>query len=217
MWWLWVILGLIFGPMVIVGLILLIPIGLDIVYNVDGLEAWFYLGSYRTMLYPERKGNAFIQETGRKLVNKTTEVTTKAIKAVKEEGGGFNEFIPLLKIVLGFFGDLFRKVRLKHLQMRLILASTDPCNLALSYGRAWMAVGNLMPVLESVFTIKKRDVGVECDFLSTETRIFVRFDAKISLGRFLLLLFTHAFKAVVELDNLTNQNEGGANHERETS
>ena len=105
MWWLWVILGLIFGPMVIVGLILLIPIGLDIVYNVDGLEAWFYLGSYRTMLYPERKGNAFIQETGRKLVNKTTEVTTKAIKAVKEEGGGFNEFIPLLKIVLGFFAD----------------------------------------------------------------------------------------------------------------
>ena len=217
MWWLWVILGLIFGPMVIVGLILLIPVGLDIVYNVDGLKAWVYWGSYRAMLYPDRKGNAFIEETGRKLVDKTTDMTTKAIKAVKEEGGGFDEFIPLLKIVLGFFGDLFRKVRLKHLQMRLIMASSDPCKTAMSYGRAWTALGNLMPVLEEVFYINKRDVGVDCDFLSTETRIFVRFDAKLSLGRFLLLLFAHAYKAVVELDKLTNQNEGGAENERKTS
>ena len=80
--------------------------------------------------------------------------------------------------------------------MKLILANDDPCDLAVNYGRAWAALGSLMPQLERLFVIKKRNLEVECDFTSEEMVMFARADITITLARILHLLSKHGIKVL---------------------
>ena len=82
--------------------------------------------------------------------------------------------------------------------MKLIMAADDPCDLAVNYGRAWAALGNLMPILESQLVIKKRNLEVECDFTSDNTRIFARAELTITLGRVFSLGLVHGLRIIRE-------------------
>ena len=72
----------------------------------------------------------------------------------KKAGGPITDFLPLVNAVLKFLNDLRRKIRIDHLDVKLILAGDDPCDLAVNYGRAWAAVGNLLPRVERIFVIR---------------------------------------------------------------
>ena len=111
---------------------------------------------------------------------------------------------------MDFLGDFRRKLRVNHLELKLVMAGDDPCDLAVNYGRAWAAVGNLMPQLEKIFVIKKRDVEVECDFTATETLVIARLDLTITLGRLLAAVVRFAFRALKEFIQIKNKRKGGA-------
>ena len=49
-----------------------------------------------------------------------------------------------------------------------MLGGGDPCDLAINYGKAWAALGNLWSRLEQFFVIKKRDVEIQCDFEASQ-------------------------------------------------
>ena len=127
------------------------------------------------------------------------------------------DFLPLVKLVFQFLGDFRRKLRLDNLYLRLIMAADDPCDLAVNYGRAWAAVGNLMPRLEKIFVIRKRDIEVECDFTASETLVTVRLDVTITLGRLLGLLFGYAVRALIQFLKIKKKRKGGAQNESKTS
>ena len=93
---------------------------------------------------------------------------------------------------------IFRKHRIRRLEIKLLLAGDDPCDLAVNYGKAWAATGNLIPLLEEHFIIKKRDVQIACDFTAEETVIYVRADITILLGRLLTLATVHGYRAIRE-------------------
>ena len=97
-----------------------------------------------------------------------------------------------------FLGDFRRKLRLNNLELKLIMAGGDPANLAINYGRANAALGNLWPQLERCFVIKKRNVEIECDFESSETLIQTRADITITLG-WLLAIVVFYFKTLLSL------------------
>ena len=90
------------------------------------------------------------------------------------------------------------------------MAGGDPASLAINYGRTWAAVGNLMPHLDQLFVIKKRDIEVECDFTGTETLVLARLDLTITLGRILSLAVIYAIRALKELMNIKKKRKGGA-------
>ena len=127
-----------------------------------------------------------------------------------ENGGDWKDFLSLVPIVLDFLGDFRRKLRINRLEMRLILAADDPCDLAVNYGKAWAAVGALLPQLERVFIIQKRDVEVECDFTASKTTVTARIDTTITLGRLLAITCKFAFRALKEYLNITKKRKGGA-------
>ena len=103
------------------------------------------------------------------------------------------------------------------LELKLIMASGDPCDLAVNYGRAWAALGNLLPRLERVFVIKKRNIEVECDFTADQTRVIARLDLTITLGRILGLVFALIGRAIVELIKILIKRKGGAVNEPKSS
>ena len=135
----------------------------------------------------------------------------KPPEPVKEAtGGSWKDFLSMIPIVLDFLGDFRRKLRVNRLELKLIMASGDPCDLAINYGKAWAAVGNLMPQLERVLKIQKRNVEVACDFLASETKVIARVDVTMTLGRMIAAVCKFAFHALVEFLKIKKKRKGGA-------
>jgi len=90
------------------------------------------------------------------------------------------------------------------------MGGDDPSALAINYGRAWAALGNLMPQLERFFVIKKRDLEVECDFTSDKTLIYAKADVTITVARTIHLLSRYGIRVLKDLLNLRKLRKGGA-------
>ena len=131
-------------------------------------------------------------------------------KKKKKKGGPITDFLPIVKTALDLLNSFRKKLRIKRLDLKMIMAADDPCDLAINYGRAWAAVGNLMPQLERVFVINKRDIEVECDFTASETLVIARLDLTITLGRLLSLVFGYAIRALIEFLKIKKKRKGGA-------
>lgn len=204
-------------------LLAIFPIGLRIRYLSDGLQVKAIAGPVRITLNPmagKEKEDKQKARTKPEETQKTMEESLpkppqppkaqKGKEQKKEKGGSLTDFLPLIKVALEFLGDFKRKLRIDVLYLRLILAGGDPCNLAVNYGRAWAAVGNLMPQLDRLFVIKKRDVEVECDFTASETQVIAKVDVTITLGRILVLAISYGIRAVREFLKLQKKRKGGA-------
>lgn len=184
----------------------ILPVGVRALYNTQGPWAWLLIGPLRFRLYPGKKKD--------KKAKKEPEPEEKKLPqgkpGDKKTGGSWKDFVPLVQTILDFLGDLRRKLRVRRLEMKLILAGDDPCDLAVNYGKAWAALGNLMPHLEKLFVIKKRDLEVACDFTSDQTLIYARMDVTITLGRLVVLVSVYGIRAVRQYLNIMKTRKGGA-------
>lgn len=194
-----------------------LPLGVRIRYNDAGFVLKVIAGPLKITVIPGRKKpkKQKVKPKKQKAVQTAESAGSeerppqppKAQPEQKERGGSLTRFLPLVKLGLKFLGDFRRKLRLDNLYLRLILAGDDPCDLAVNYGRIWAAVGNLMPQLERLFVIRKRDIQVECDFASAETTVVVHLDISITLGRLLALVIFYGVRILFEL--LSMKRKGG--------
>ena len=115
-----------------------------------------------------------------------------------------------MDLALEFLGKFRRKLRVNRLELKLVMASDDPCDLAVNYGKAWVALGNLMPQLERLFVIKKRNLEVECDFTAEKTLIFARLDLTITIGRILSLGVVYGIRIIRQYLKIMKTRKGGA-------
>ena len=199
----------------------LLPLGIRFRYNSSGIMLRVIAGPLKITVFPMKK-----KPKKQKKKPKKEEKQEQAQSAVQEDkppqppkpepsagkeqerGGSLLRFLPLVKLAVNFLGDFRRKLRLNNLVLHLTLGCDDPCDLAMNYGRAWAAVGNLLPTLERLFVIKKRDIQVACDFTSEETRIVAHADITITLGRLLCLAVYYGIRALIEF--MTLKRKGGA-------
>ena len=175
-----------------------VPLGFCAIYREKSPGVWLLIGPIKIRVYPGRK--------------KSESRNSKPRSKIKlpETGGGYREFGPVIRAVLDFLGQFRRKIRVKNLEFKIILAGDDPCDLALNYGRAWAAVGTLTPQLERLFVIKHRNLSVDCDFNGDKTRVYAKVVATITLGRTIHLLSKHGIKVIKELLELKKLQKGGA-------
>ena len=207
-------------------LLAILPLGVSVHYNADGAVVKIILGPVKLTVVPAKKkppkekkekpGKA--KKPKKTVARKQKQVGADAPAAEpqaekKEQGGSLLDFLPLVKTVFAFLGDFRRKLRVDNLQLKLIMAGGDPYNLAMNYGRAWAAVGNLLPRLERWFVIKKRDIEVECDFVAPQTLVIAHLDLTITLGRLLAAVFTFACKALIQFLQIMKKRKGGAQNE----
>ena len=192
------------------------PLGASIRYDEDGMKLKILAGWIPISL-PKKKEKANAPKKGKKekkpkkpKEKKAKQTAKKPKEAPKKQGGKLTDFLPFVSIALDLLGGLRRKLRLRRLEMKLVLAGDDPCDLAVNYGRAWVALGNLIPLLERIFVIKKREMEVECDFEASETRITARLDITITLGGVLKVVIYHGVRALIAYLNLKKSRKGGA-------
>ena len=172
------------GWLVALGLLLLlavIPVGISLIYDEDGLFLSLLVGAVQIKLFPKSKVKK-PEKQKKKRIPKSNAAGTKQ-PAAKKKGGKLSDFLPLIDVIVQLLGSFCRKIRVKQLDLNLVLAADDPCDLAVHYGKAWAAAGNLLPLLEQVFVIKKRNVQVQCDFVADTTLLTARLDLTITVGR----------------------------------
>ena len=215
----WITFGILF-------LLAILPLGASIRYDADGPRVRIIAGPIRITVFPMKKKDK-PKKAAKEAATPVPEpapmpqppmsLPRESIPEKKPEekkkGGSLLDFLPLVRLVFDFLGDFRRKLRLNRLELKITLAGDDPCDLAQNYGRAWAALGNLMPKLEKWFVIKKRDLDVECDFTAEQTVIYARLDITITLGRILALIAVYAVRALVKflkIQKKRKQNEGGA-------
>lgn len=213
----------------ILTLLAILPLGVSIKYDEDGAVVKLIAGPVRITLFPRQKKDKKTkkekniqqpadepqpelpkQEMPAQTVAAEEKKTDEQKKQAAKKGGPITDFLPLVRIALDMLGAFRRRFRVNNLELKLVMAADDPCDLAVNYGRAWAAVGNLMPRLERVFVIKKRNIEVECDFETAKTLITARLDLTITLGRILATVVVYGVKALIEFLKIKNKRKGGA-------
>ena len=198
--------------LVILLLPLFIPLGVRLIYSAIGFQADVIAGPVKFQIFPSHKKN---QQEHTKKKHKTEEKkpakkkSTGSNTASPKEGGSLTDFIPLVKTALAFLNDFRKKLRVNHLEINIVLAGGDPCDLAVNYGKAWAAVGNILPHLERFLVIKNRDIQVECDFTASGNLIYACADITITLGRLLYLVLRYGIRALREFIQIKNKRKGG--------
>ena len=190
-------------------LLAILPLGVSFLYDSNGPVASVLAGPLRIVVFPSKKHKPK-KEKPKKATQKenpNSKAGTKGSKSAK--GGSLKDFMPLVQTALDFLGDFRRKLRIRRLELNVILAGGDPCDLAINYGKAWAALGNLWPRLERIFVIKKRDVEIQCDFEASQTLVTARLEVTITLGRLLALVVVYGFRGLKEFIKLQNIRKGG--------
>ena len=186
-----------------------IPLGISVAYDAAGLLVRVIAGPVRVTLIPAKKRAKKEKKTREKKPKKAS-APAKVASTEAQKGGSLKEFIPLVQIALDMMDAFRRKLRVNRLEAKIVLAGDDPADLAINYGRAWTALGNLWPRLESFLVIRKRSVEVQCDFAADQTLITARLDVTITLGRMLAISVVYGIRAIKEFLRIRKQNKGGA-------
>ena len=201
-------------------LLAILPLGVSVKYDSDGPLVRVILGPVRFTVFPlpKKEKKEKKQKKNKKAPAQNTDAPQnpappkkpKEKKPADQKGGSWTDFLPLVKEAFRFLDVFRRKLRLNVLELKLIMAADDPCDLAVNYGRAWAAVGNLLPQLERIFVIKKSDIEVECDFTASQTLVIARLDISITLGRLLSAVVVFAVRALIEFLKIKKKRKGGA-------
>ena len=190
-------------------LLAILPLGASVRYDSEGVLVRLIAGPVKITLFPRPKKKKPPASAKPDSSARTEKPDGKAQQKQKS-GGPWTDFLPLVKVGLDMIGSFRRKLRVNVLELKLILAGDDPCDLAVNYGKAWAALGNLLPRLERVFVIQKRDLEVECDFTANETLVIARLDLTITLGRLLSLGAVYGIRALKVFLKMKKKRKGGA-------
>ena len=206
---------------IILFLLAILPLGASVKYNAEGPLVRIIAGPVRLTVFPMKKKEKKEKKPKDKKEKKKKDKKEKAKKEPKkgkekpkeekkEKGGSILDFLPLVQVGLDLLNDFRWKLRLNRLELKLIMAADDPADLGINYGRAWAAVGNLVPMLERSFVIKKKDIEVECDFTTSETLVIARLDITITLGRMIALAVVNGIRGLREFLKIMKKRKGGA-------
>ena len=200
----------------VVLLLAILPLGVFVSYDEDGVLVKIVAGPVKITLFPRPKKEKKSEKKSKKKSSASpAEQLPKPPQPPKQvpekkKGGSWTDFLPLVQVALDFLGSFRRKLRIDQLELKLTMAGDDPCDLAVNYGRAWAAVGNLMPQLERLFVIKKRNIEVACDFTASQTLVKFRSEATITLGRLVSLAVVYGIRVFREFWKIKTKRKGGA-------
>lgn len=206
----WILLG-------ILALILLLPLGVRINYDEDGAVVSVLIRPFHIQVFPVKKKEKTKKQKKEPKEEPKQEQPAEETKAeapqsaatviddddeeeepeptAEKKGGSITDFLPLVELALKFVGEFFGKtLHIDVLYLKLTMAGGDPADLAINYGRTWAALGNLWPHIDRMFTIKKRDIRLQCDFEGSQTLVNARVEITITLARLLGLVFNYGFR-----------------------
>lgn len=176
----------------------LIPVGVQARYDEDLSVSLTVLG-IPIRLYPMKRNKP------KKETKKSENPRTKKKKKKLPSRKTLEEYLHLFLEILG---RLRKKLLLRKLKLHAVFGGSDPADAALNYGRAWAAIGLVMPLFDAGFRIKERDVGAYRTREETSLRLYAEAHATLRISQILHI----ALLALVRFLKIHKQDskEGGA-------
>ena len=189
-WWMTVL--VILAVLVLIGCI---PVGVDAAYGEGGVLLSVKIGFFRLQILPAKPQKPKKPKKPKQQKPAASSAPSAAPDAPAEPAakkklalpGGLNGILRLVNLALSTLGDLRRKLRVEELTLHVTFAGDDPADAALHYGQAWAAVGALMPALDRLFVIKKRDISPILDYNREQMSVDAHLILTITIGRALAL------------------------------
>ena len=159
------------GVLIAIGFI---PTGVYAKYDED-LTVFLTVLGIRIPLFPAKKTEKLRQSHSPEKPKKEKKKFSFPPRAALEE---------YLRLFLELLGKLRRKILIRHLTVHAVFGG-DEADAALNYGRAWAAIGTVMPLLEACFRIEKRDVGAFLSKEESSLRLYAEACATLTVGQVL--------------------------------
>lgn len=183
----WMVLLLVLAVLALIGCI---PVGVDAAYRTEGLFVAAKLGPFRLQILPKKLKKPEKATKSAKAAAPTAEksdaAAADALKKSLSLPGGMDGILRIAQLAADVLGNLRRKLRVEELTV-CVTVGGDPADAAMAYGRAWALTGALMPLLECVFVIKKRDIRPVLDYNENKMSVSARLVLTITVGRALAL------------------------------
>lgn len=164
-------------------LILLLRVGARASLDADGFALRVLAGPVKLKLLPSGEEKAKKPKKPKKEKPEKKREKPEA-PAGEKPGPKIRITLELVTSVLRAVGELLgrlrRKLRVDKLVIHYTVTSDDPSGAAMTFGYASAGIGALMPVLENIFDVRERDVGVAVSFDTDRPEIFV--DAQLTLA-----------------------------------
>lgn len=151
---------------IVLTVIALLPFGVD--GGLRGKKLFFSVkvGFLNIRLLPNKEKQ--IMAIFSKMLKKTDKIDDFIEEDEKKRKKGFEtkQMLDIIKPALKALGRFRRKLVVDYLRIHYTVATGDPADTAIAYGIASSALGAVIPMVDSAFTIRNRDVGISADFLS---------------------------------------------------
>lgn len=202
------------GWLIALGILILlgsVPLGVFVRYDSGGPLVRIVAGVLHFTVIPlPKKKKKVPKEKKEPSPAEEKKTPPKPAEEPEKKGGSLLDFYPLIQVGERFLNQFRRKLRVDDLVLKLTLGGDDPCDLALNYGRAWAALGNLVPVLERFFHIRRRNFEIQCDFTSEETLIEAQAKLTMPLRQLVELGIVYGYLFIKELLFLKKKRKGGS-------
>lgn len=227
----WMVLLLIFGILFLIGCI---PVGVDAAYLGGSFTLKVKIWLLRLQILPAKPKKPKMEKAsavkdGKKPAGgkdkapaakeaQTADGAEKPAQATPKKAfltGGVQEILDLARLAADTLGNLRRKLRMEELMLRVRFGGgDDAAKTAILYGRAWAVIGALLPCLERIFVIKKRDIGAELDYnVDEKMAVDAHMVLTITIGRALALALRAGTGFLKIYQAYQDKNKGGAVHE----
>lgn len=182
-------LAIVLGALLLLGFL---PMGAYARYDRLGPYCVLILGPVRLRLLPQKE-----KKKGKKPKERTRTPKEKKEREKQPIGGLIRDFYPFVKLGLELLSCFFRKLQVKVLTLHVGFGGAgDPAKAAINYGRAWAAIGSLMPQLRSLLRIGKENVSASCDFTTGEMTVFAECKAVFFLGDLIAMAIRYGLRVL---------------------
>jgi len=153
----------------------LLPLGVSLSYDADGLKLSAVLGLFKKGMLPAEKK------------------PEKPKKPKKHSSFSLPEFLTedrwaLIKLILELLARFRRRIYLEHFTLHYISAGDDPYEGVMRYNRVNAVLGSIAPLFEQVIRVKRRDISLDIDFQSEKSIFELSFSLNIRIMRIIGLL-----------------------------
>ena len=169
----WLIAG---GILLFLVLLLFIPVCVNVAFEEDFTVSVSYLFLKFGILPKKEKKKKKPEKKKKKPDKQPTEPKKKPTlsQKLKKLQSTAESVLELVGAVKGPVKYLFKTIRLYRLELRLIVASDDPCDTAENYGKICAAAYPLLSALRAIKKPRKQNVVIKPDFCESEGSVTVR-------------------------------------------
>lgn len=163
--------------LIILAVIMLIPLGVDVVCREGEFTVAASVWFYKLRLYPAKKKAGESEEK----TEADVETEDKPKKSF-DLGFALDDWLKLIKVALRALGRFKNGVYFGYIYLHAVVSAPDPYDAVMRYNAVNGFVGSIIPFFENEFRVKRKDIYIGLDMNGEKSKAEFEVSASVRLG-----------------------------------